>query len=145
MLDQVAVVFEDKKKMLRRLKKASYERNMNEFREKYEHFLLEMLDYMAQHAEPERAADEVSEIFTEKVREAFTVRGKISGPVQTDLNFCMIFYVFPAILLTERPDAKLLADRLCEKWGKSFKNSQIGYTDYESLYNSFNEKILGLF
>ena len=34
-------------------------------------------------------------------------KGKIwTGAIQTDLNFFMIYYVFPAILLTEHDDAK---------------------------------------
>ena len=65
--------------------------------------------------------------------------------MQTDLNFFMIYYVFPAILLTEHDDAKLIADYLCSRWGEKFKNSKIQYTDYDSLYVSFREKIFGIF
>ena len=62
-----------------------------------------------------------------------------------DLNFFMIYYVFPAILKRNHEYAKLLADTLCETWGSSFKNSKIGYTDYETLYKAFREKIFGIF
>ena len=62
-----------------------------------------------------------------------------------DLNFFMIYYVFPAILMTQNDNAKLMADTLCETWGKSFKDSKIGYTDYDTLYESFKEKIFGIF
>lgn len=72
-------------------------------------------------------------------------KGKIDSAVQTDLNFFMIYYVFPAILLTEHDDAKLIADHLCSRWGEKFKNSKIQYTDYDSLYVSFREKIFGIF
>ena len=75
----------------------------------------------------------------------FEKRGKIKGNVQMDLNFFMIYYVFPAILMTQSDDAKLMADTLCETWGKSFKDAKIGYTDYDKLYESFKEKIFGIF
>ena len=73
------------------------------------------------------------------------VRAAEDSAVQTDLNFFMIYYVFPAILLTEHDDAKLIADHLCSRWGEKFKNSKIQYTDYDSLYVSFREKIFGIF
>ena len=38
------------------------------------------------------------------------VRAAEDSAVQTDLNFFMIYYVFPAILLTEHDDAKLIAE-----------------------------------
>ena len=79
------------------------------------------------------------------LKEAFEKRGKIDGTTQIDLNFFMIYYVFPAILMTEHKNARLLADVLCEKWGMTFKNSKIGYTDYDTLYKSFREKIFGIF
>ena len=85
--------------------------------------------------------------FTDKVYDAYVSpkKGKIDSAVQTDLNFFMIYYVFPAILLTEHDDAKLIADHLCSRWGEKFKNSKIQYTDYDSLYVSFREKIFGIF
>lgn len=67
------------------------------------------------------------------------------GTVQTDLNFFMIYYVFPAILKRNHEHAKLLADTLCDTWGSRFKNSKISYTDYGTLYNAFREKVFGIF
>ena len=64
---------------------------------------------------------------------------------QRNCNLFMVAYVFPAILLTEHDDAKLIADHLCSRWGEKFKNSKIQYTDYDSLYVSFREKIFGIF
>lgn len=57
----------------------------------------------------------------------------------------MIYYVFPTILGTEHEYAKLIADSICSAWGKRFKESQIQYTDYDTLYGSFREKIFGIF
>ena len=47
--------------------------------------------------------------------------------------------------VTNYTDAKLIADHLCSRWGEKFKNSKIQYTDYDSLYVSFREKIFGIF
>lgn len=95
--------------------------------------------------DPEKAAKEIAEVFVEAVKSRYEVKGKIKGTVQADLNFFMIYYVFPAILKRNHEYAKLLADTLCETWGSSFKNSKIGYTDYETLYKAFREKIFGIF
>ena len=90
-------------------------------------------------------AKEISKVFIAAVKERFEKKGKIKGYIQMDLNFFMIYYVFPAILMTQHEEAKLIADTLCEDWGNSFKDSKIGYTDYDTIYNSFKEKIFGLF
>ena len=84
----------------------------------------------------ETAAKELAVDFTDKVYDAYVSpkKGKIDSAIQTDLNFFMIYYVFPAILLTEHDAAKLIADHLCSRWGEKFKNSKIQYTDYDSLY-----------
>ena len=74
-----------------------------------------------------------------------TKKGKIDSRTQVDLNFFMIYYVFPTILGTEHEYAKLIADSICSAWGKRFKESQIQYTDYDTLYGSFREKIFGIF
>ena len=98
-------------------------------------------------SDKETAAKELAVDFTDKVYDAYVSpkKGKIDSAVLTDLNFFMIYYVFPAILLTEHDDAKLIADHLCSRWGEKFKNSKIQYTDYDSLYVSFREKIFGIF
>ena len=69
----------------------------------------------------------------------------MNGRTQADLNFFMIYYVFPAILLVENENVTLIADAIRDEWRKAFKNSQISYTDYESLLGSFREKIFGIF
>ena len=109
-----------------------------------EAYFLEMEAYLDK-GDPETAAKEIAEVFVEAVKSRYEVKGKIKGTVQADLNFFMIYYVFPAILKRNHEYAKLLADTLCETWGSSFKNSKIGYTDYETLYKAFREKIFGIF
>lgn len=144
MLEQVVTIFDGMQAMMRKLKKASYETNMKEFRRRHGHYFIEMTEYVENRDNKEEAVQEVSHRFVKAVEEKFTVKGRIKGTVQADLNFFMIYYVFPAILLTESKQAKLLADTLCNTWGNTFKGSKIGYTDYDTLYKSFREKIFGI-
>lgn len=144
MLNQVETMFDDMEKMIKKLKKKQYEENMENFMTVYEAYFLEMETYMSEN-DPQTAAKEISQVFVDAVKERYEVKGKIKGYVQADLNLFMIYYVFPTILKRDHEHAKLLADTLCETWGSSFKDSKIGYTDYDSLYKSFREKIFGIF
>ena len=144
MLYQIETMFDDMEKKTRKLKKQKYEEIMETFMADNEAYFLEMETYLAKE-NPEAAAKEISETIVDAVKSRYEVKGKIKGTVQTDLNFFMIYYVFPAILKRGHEQAKLLADTLCETWGNSFKDSKIGYTDYDTLYNSFREKIFGIF
>ena len=144
MLYQVETMFDDVDKKVKKLKKNQYEANMEAFLEQNDMYFAEMEAYLNK-GNPETAAKEISKTFVEAVKNRFEVKGKIKGYVQVDLNFFMIYYVFPAILKRENEHSKLLADTLCETWGNTFKNSKIGYTDYDTVYNSFNEKIFGIF
>ena len=144
MLQQIESIFENMAPMLKKLKKKTYEENMKDFRSRNNEIFFAMTDRMK--AEDKVAeAKVISEEFIKAVKTKFEKNGKIRGNLQTDLNFFMIYYVFPSILLTYSDDAVLLADTLCEVWGKSFKDSKIGYTDYDTLYKSFKEKIFGIF
>ena len=144
MLQQVEAVFENMAPMLKGLKKKTYETNMKAFREKNNEFFFEMMDQL-KFGDKEVIARHLSNSFVAAVKQLFEKRGKIKGSTQMDLNFFMIYYVFPAILMTQSEDAKLMADTLCETWGNSFKDSKIGYTEYDKLYESFKEKIFGIF
>lgn len=144
MLYQIETMFDDMEKKTRKLKKQKYEEIMETFMADNEAYFLEMETYLAKE-NPEAAAKEISKTIVDAVKSRYEVKGKIKGTVQTDLNFFMIYYVFPAILKSGHEQAKLLADTLCETWGNSFKDSKIGYTDYDTLYNSFREKIFGIF
>ena len=145
MLDHAETMFEGMSEMMKRLKKASYEKNMNAFRERNEGILREMTDYVDAAEDKDAAAKQLAQAFTGRVREAFQVKGKIRSRRQADLNFFMIFYVFPAILLTNHPEAKRIADAVRDSWRSTFQDSNIDYRDYDTIYNSFNEKILGIF
>ncbi|MDE7332537.1 MAG: hypothetical protein K2O16_09915 [Lachnospiraceae bacterium] len=145
MLEGVEKIFEEMQPMMKKLKKASYEKNMLAFREKHSHYFWEMTDYMNQAEDKEKTAKEIAVSFVDKVEKNYARKGKIGGRIQADLNFFMIYYTFPAILLTGSEYAKMIADALCGEWGARFKDSKIGYTDYDTLYKGFRDKILGIF
>ena len=147
MLENVAEIFDNSQTMLKKLKKSIYETNMKNFREKYGHYFDEMTEVMESVKEDEKleTAENIASVFVEAIKDKYEIKGKIKGKTQADLNFFMIYYVFPAILLTEYDKAEIIADAIRDKWRTSFKNSQISYTDYDTLYKSFREKILGIF
>ena len=145
MLNQVESIFDDMAAMLKKIKKKTYEPRMKDFRERHGHYFTEMTEYLDSMEDKEQAAQDVADAFVEAVKAHAEVKGKIGGRKQVDMNFFMIYYVFPAILLTEHENAKDIADAICKKWGKTFKDSNIGYTTYEKLNESFRNKIFGIF
>lgn len=147
MLEGVESMFDNMGSMLKKLKKNSYETNMKTFRQAHGHYFQEMIEFVGQSEEKEQAAEVIGNEFAGKVREKFKSpkSGKIKSYVQADLNFMMIYYVFPALLMTGHESAKTIADGLCTVWGQQFKGGQIQYTDYDTLYNAFREKIFGIF
>lgn len=144
-LQGVETIFDDMLAMMKNLKKVRYEKYMEEFRDKYGHFFTEMTSYVEGADDPGTAASEIAISFVDSVQNRYTVKGKIKSRTQADLNFFMIYYTFPAILLTKSPTSTLIADTICAEWGKRFKNSNIGYTTYEKIHDSFRTKILGIF
>ena len=118
---------------------------MELFTEKYGRYIIEMTDYIDQAADKQAAADEIADVFTDAVKNTFTKKGKINSGLQADLNMFTIYYVFPSLLLTDHPEATRIADTICVFWAKKFKNSNISYTTYDRLYETFHEKILGIF
>lgn len=145
MLDHIETIFDNMTGMMKKLKKASYAKNMEEFREKNGHFFQEMIQYTEQNADKETAAKEIAERITDAVRDEFSKNGKIRSTTQADLNLFMIYYVFPTILLTGSDDASLIADQIRDTWSARFKNSNIQYADYDRIYGAFQEKIFGIF
>ena len=60
--------------------------------------------------------------------------------LQLDLNMLMAAYVLPSIL-EESKDATYLTDAICEKWGKTFKNSKIKASTYNAIEEGFRFKL----
>ena len=140
MLQGIETIFDDLEQMLHHLKKKSYEANTEVFVRENGFYFEEMKEYV------EAAVEELAQCFVNAVDKKFKdKKGKISARTQMDLNFFMIYYVFPTILKLESPDAKRIADGICKVWSRTFKESDIQYTDYDTLYASFREKIFGIF
>lgn len=170
MLEQAGTMFDDMVGMLNRIKKKVYGERMALFREKNAKLLNEMVEFVEQaekrdgiedqqQAEKrdevedqqqvksrDEAAAQAAQAFADAVEARFAKRGKIGGRTQMDINLFMIYYVFPAILLTESACAVPLADAIRDEWRGRFRDSaQIDYTSYEELSKTFQDKILGIF
>ena len=145
MLDGVEKIFENMQTMMKKLKKASYEKNMVGFRDEHGHYFSEMMAYMEAAEDKESAAKEIASEFVDRVEGNYKVKGRINGRIQADLNFFMIYYTFPALLMTGSDHAKTVADAVCAECGSRFKDSRINYADYDTIYAGFREKILGIF
>ena len=180
MIENIVTIFDDMSDMLKRLKKKRYEQNMDVFVQRHGHFFQEMIQLVDESEDKEKTAKEIATEFADAVQKKFTKWGRIFGYVQVNLNFFMIYYVFPAILLersgqkisavsvkesdSEEAEGKekaegtagtqkvqnrslgtILCDAICAEWAGRFKDSKIQYTDYQTLHDSFNEKIFGIF
>ena len=148
MLEQAGTMFDNMEAMMYRLKKKAYKERMGEFREKNQEILAEMTGFVERAEEPERdeMAAQTAKALADAVEARFAKRGKISGRSQMDINVFMIYYVFPAILLTKSECAELLADAVRDEWRGRFRDSeQISYTTFEELCGNFQEKLFGIF
>ena len=145
MLDQISSIYEDMKLMMRKLKKKSYEENTKIFKKNYGHYIDEIISYVSESEDKQAAIDELTTKYCNDVMEAYKgKRKKIQVGTMIDLNLYTIYYVFPAILLTNDENATAICDGLKDKWNATF-NQTMNYTTYDTLYNSFNEKIFGIF
>lgn len=145
MLEGIIEIFDNKDVMMKHLKKRKYEEQFELFGHKYKRFFQEMTSFTDEAESVEAASAKIGQIFTEQVKTAFAKKnGKIQSGLQGDLNLFMIYYVFPTILKTNHPHAKQICDGICAKWAETFKGNDISYTDYDTLYKAFREKIFGI-
>lgn len=146
MLEQAAAMFDDMEGMLNRIKKKVYRERMEFFRSKNAQIFSEMVGFAEQAEKRDEAAGQVAKAFADAVEARFARRGKISARSQMDINLFMIYFVFPAILLTGSECAVPLADAIRDEWRGRFRDSgQLGYATYEEISNTFREKFLGIF
>lgn len=146
MLEQAGTMFDNMEAMMYRMKKKAYKERMEQFREKNGAVFKEMTEYAEQAEERDKAAAQVAKALADAVEARFAKRGKISARSQMDINLFMIYFVFPAILLTQSECAVPLADAIRDEWRGRFRDSaQLGYTTYEEISSTFQEKFLGLF
>lgn len=145
MLENGEKLFEDVNIMLKKLKKLSYEENMKKYRKDNENNINEILDFVASSEDKKAASEEVAKSIVEIVKNRFAKNnGKLPSRTGADLDFYSIYYLFPAILLTEDENAELIVENIKDGWNEAF-NKNIGYTTYEKLHDSFRNKIFGIF
>lgn len=144
MLDNVAGVFENFVGRMKRIRKSEYKKFMFEFQEKNGATISEMLEYIKASEDKNGAARECGDVFSEKAFDLFSKNGRMKGTMRADMSLYMIYYVFPAILLTEDENATVLCDNLKDAWNAKFKEN-IGYTDFDTICGGFKDKIFGLF
>ena len=146
MQKRIEEMFDKMYPMTEGLKKKAYETWMEEFREKHKEILKEIIESVEKAQEREEKALEIAAVFADAVESKFSKRGRISARKQVDINCFMIYYIFPAILLTQSDYAVMMADAIRDTWKVRFKNSShLEYTDYNTIHGSFNEKIFGMF
>lgn len=144
MLDNVSSMFEDKNIFLKKMRRPTYEKNMEVFRTNYAKYFDEILAYVDAAQDKQAAALEICENFATQMKEAYVKKKKISPQLSMDLNLMMIYYVFTGILLTKNPNAELIADAMKAKWNEVFGCS-IDYAPYETIREGFAGKLFGLF
>ena len=145
MLDHIETIFDNMDDLLRNMKKKNYEVNMKDFRGMYGNYIEEILKLVREAHDKDAVLNEITDTFCGAVSDRFGSKGRIKSRKQADINFFMIYYVFPAILLTEDENSVVVCDALRDKWNASFKHTNIDYTTYEKIYGGFQEKIFGLF
>lgn len=130
----VEKLFEDVAYLSKVHNKKDYEKQMDMFNEQR----YELLKDLVEADDVEASAKELCE----DVTAAFKKFGKVRGADLMNLNYFMIYYVFPAIL-TNEGNGKEICDKLKDTWNNHFK-STINYTDYETLRDGFQTKIFGI-
>lgn len=139
----VGAIFEDAAYLTKVGSKGEYEHLTKNFKtNRLEHLSLLFTNIDA--AEEKTAAiDAETKQFSLDVFEAFQKRGKVKGQTLATLNYFMIYYIFPTILSERTEDGKEICDALKTNWNATFKDCDINYTDYETLYKGFRTKIFG--
>lgn len=61
--------------------------------------------------------------------------------LQMDKNMFMVIYVLPSIKEIQDEKADRLADVICEEWRKTFRDSNISASDYDTIMQGFKRKL----
>lgn len=145
--DRLTDLFEDRHIYLKKLKQVTYESYTEEFAQTYGPQLDAIIKFVADSEDADAAAKEVAGDFANKTFERYAKKGRIGGNLMMDLNFMMIYYMFPYLIkqrgvLTETAEgfAKVLKDKWNEVMG-----TNISYAPYEELYAGFKKRLFGFF
>ena len=115
--------------------KKEYEHQMNMFLEERYAYLKDLVE-----AEDVAAA---SKDFCEGVNNDFKKLGRVRMGDLMNLNYFMIYYIFPSILKNEGEKAEDICNTLKDTWNNRFK-CNINYTDYDNLMEGFQTRIFGI-
>ncbi len=142
MLDNVVSMFDDRKALVGKIKKAAYEANMPVYCEKYGHYYQEMVGALEGREDEAAAAAEVADCFVKQIYDGFAKNGRVGSGKVLDLNFMMVYYFFPGLLLTGGDKATVIADAIKEKWNATFACG-IEYGTYDFIMEGFKKKLFG--
>lgn len=145
MLDGIVEIFESYNELQKKLKKKQYKERTEYFRGAFGHYFEEMNDYIEASEDKEAAQKEVCKIVCEEAAKKYKKKSLFLGRAMLDLSFHMIYYIFPTILSYNKEYSASLADIMRQTWNEVTGENILSVADYDTLYGSFNEKILGLF
>ena len=134
----VEKIFEDAGQLSKVNNKKAYEANIEMFKSNRYELLKDLVG-----ADDSQLQSQAKQL-CEDVTAAFKKFGKVRGGDLMNLNYFMIFYVFPSILqMEENEKAIRICDILKDTWNSHFK-SNISYTDYVTLAEGFQTKFFGM-
>ena len=142
--DRLLNVFEERYKYLKKLKQVTYEANTAEFATEYGPVIDEAIEVISGSEDSAKECAEFSVQLAQGVFDAYSKKGKITPTLLMDLNFIMIYYVFPYLLKKQGKAADELAPILKDKWNEIL-GCNISYTTYEDLYAGFKKRLFGFF
>lgn len=152
-------MFDEYEKYNAKFKAKTYKDAAEDFCGKYKGMFIEMLNEIesaecaADEVENEElsgglqgeTADKIEEIATEFVTESERIikkNNKQPGSRKMLMyNMYTVMYIFPCILDTNKKYAKDLLDSIVKKWNKTFRNTNVQYSDYETIDAGFKRKL----
>ena len=132
----VKELFADYDHLLKNFKKKQYISNMEWFMDKWNDVLTDTI--------VRESYKEDCEEFVTQVESIYSRFGKLGKLKKIDLGLFMVYFIFPAILLTKQDKAAELADCLVETWNNKM-GTEIEYLNYDDIVNNFNDKMFGIF
>lgn len=94
---------------------------------------------------PDEVSSKIDEIATEFVKQSESIIKKENkqpgAKVMLEYNMYAVMYIFPCILETKKKYSEELTKTIVKKWNSSFKNTNLQYSDYETINSGFRRKL----
>lgn len=144
-LSHAGAVCQDYSEKVKAFKRNSYHTLFEEHKaENYAFYtsVKRTLDNAAQE-KVEEICGQIADAFIAAHEQALEQAGKKNErfALQMDKNMFMVIYVIPSIKEIRSARADRLADVICERWRKAFKDSNIMPSDYDSIMQGFRRKL----